>query len=211
MERDQCTSVPGYHSRSGISFHRSLLHHRTAVHERITDGDRTAGTGILKPCNVQYLQFLQAWKNCRTYITWILLLLCSWRTYRRYCCIRNENSWIFQRKLPAEAVTEAATLDQFNPLATIVTAVPSNIGTAFSSNNSILAVVVVAIVLGLCMNALGDKMKPLKSVLENLSDIINLYLTFLINKVGPVAIFCLISRTFAIYGAEYLHRQQLTS
>ena len=54
------------------------------------------------------------------------------------------------------------------------------------------------------MNALGDKMKPLKSVLENLSDIINLYLTFLINKVGPVAIFCLISRTFAIYGAEYL-------
>ena len=98
MERDQCTSVPGYHSRSGISFQRSLLHHRTAVHERITDGDRTAGTGILKPCNVQYLQFLQAWKNCRTYITWILLLLCSWRTYRRYCCIRNENSWIFQRK-----------------------------------------------------------------------------------------------------------------
>ena len=110
----------------------------------------------------------------------------------------------FNVKLPAEAVTEAATLDQFNPLATIVTAVPSNIGTAFSSNNSILAVVVVAIVLGLCMNALGDKMKPLKSVLENLSDIINLYLTFLINKVGPVAIFCLISRTFAIYGAEYL-------
>ena len=103
----------------------------------------------------------------------------------------------FNVKLPAEAVTEAATLDQFNPLATIVTAVPSNIGTAFSSNNSILAVVVVAIVL-------GDKMKPLKSVLENLSDIINLYLTFLINKVGPVAIFCLISRTFAIYGAEYL-------
>ena len=111
---------------------------------------------------------------------------------------------LFNVKLPAEAVTEAATLDQFNPLATIVTAVPSNIGTAFSSNNSILAVVVVAIVLGLCMNALGDKMKPLKSVLENLSDIINLYLTFLINKVGPVAIFCLISRTFAIYGAEYL-------
>ena len=110
----------------------------------------------------------------------------------------------FNVNLPAEAVTEAATLDQFNPLATIVTAVPSNIGTAFSSNNSILAVVVVAIVLGLCMNALGDKMKPLKSVLENLSDIINLYLTFLINKVGPVAIFCLISRTFAIYGAEYL-------
>ena len=33
---------------------------------------------------------------------------------------------------------------------------------------------------------------------------INFYLTFLINKVGPIAIFCLVSRTFAIYGAEYL-------
>ena len=115
-----------------------------------------------------------------------------------------KSAGFFNVKLPAEAVTEAATLDQFNPLATIVTAVPSNIGTAFSSNNSILAVVVVAIVLGLCMNALGDKVNPLKKVLENFSDIINLYLTFLINKVGPVAIFCLISRTFAIYGAEYL-------
>lgn len=85
-----------------------------------------------------------------------------------------KSAGFFNVKLPAEAVTEAATLDQFNPLATIVTAVPSNIGTAFSSNNSILAVVVVAIVLGLCMNALGDKVDPLKKVLENFSDIINL-------------------------------------
>ena len=110
----------------------------------------------------------------------------------------------FNVTLPSEAVTDAATLDRFNPLATIVTAVPSNIASAFSSNNSILAVVVVAIILGLCMNALGEKAEPLKKVLESLSEVINLYLTFLINKVGPLAIFCLISRTFAIYGTEYL-------
>ena len=110
----------------------------------------------------------------------------------------------FNVTLPSEAVIDAATLDRFNPLATIVTAVPSNIASAFSSNNSILAVVVVAIILGLCMNALGEKAEPLKKVLESLSEIINLYLTFLINKVGPLAIFCLISRTFAIYGTEYL-------
>ena len=110
----------------------------------------------------------------------------------------------FNVTLPSEAVTDAATLDRFNPLATIVTAVPSNIASAFSSNNSILAVVVVAIILGLCMNALGEKADPLKKVLESLSEVINLYLTFLINKVGPLAIFCLISRTFAIYGTEYL-------
>ena len=110
----------------------------------------------------------------------------------------------FNVTLPSEAVTDASTLDAFNPLATVVEAVPSNIASAFSSNNSILAVVVVAIIIGLCMNALGEKTDPLKKVLESVNEVIQFYLTFLINKVGPVAIFCLISRTFAIYGTEYL-------
>ena len=115
-----------------------------------------------------------------------------------------KSAGFFNVTLPSEAVTDAATLDAFNPLATIVNAVPSNIAAAFSSNNSILAVVVVAIIIGLCMNALGEKADPLKKVLESVNEIIQLYLTFLINKVGPIAIFCLISRTFAIYGTEYL-------
>ena len=115
-----------------------------------------------------------------------------------------KSAGFFNVTLPSEAVTDAATLDAFNPLATIVNAVPSNIAAAFSSNNSILAVVVVAIIIGLCMNALGEKADPLKKVLEGVNEIIQLYLTFLINKVGPIAIFCLISRTFAIYGTEYL-------
>ena len=115
-----------------------------------------------------------------------------------------KSAGFFNVTLPSEAVTDAATLDAFNPLATIVNAVPSNIAAAFSSNNSILAVVVVAIIIGLCMNALGEKADPLKKVLESVNEIIQLYLTFLINKVGPVAIFCLISRTFATYGTEYL-------
>ena len=106
--------------------------------------------------------------------------------------------------LPSSEVAEASTIDAFNPLATIVNAVPSNITEAFSSNNSILAVVVVAIIIGLCLNGLGEKGDPLKKVLESGSEVIQVYLTFLINKVGPVAIFCLISRTFAIYGIEYL-------
>lgn len=115
-----------------------------------------------------------------------------------------KNAGFFNVTLPSEAVTDAATIDAFNPLSTILEAVPSNIISAFSSNNSILAVVVVAIIIGLCMNALGEKTDPLKKVLESGSEIINYYLTFLINKVGPVAIFCLISRTFAVYGTEYL-------
>ena len=115
-----------------------------------------------------------------------------------------KSAGFFNVNLPAEAVTDAATIDAFNPLATIVTAVPSNITEVFSSNNSILAVVVVAIVIGLCLQALGEKGEPLKKVFESVSEVVNMYLTFLINKVGPVAIFCLVSRTFAIYGTEYL-------
>ena len=86
----------------------------------------------------------------------------------------------------------------------VVNAVPSNITDAASTNNSILAIVVVAIILGLCLNQMGERGEPLKKVLENLSEVINMWLSFLINKIGPVAIFCLISRTFAIYGVEYL-------
>ena len=110
----------------------------------------------------------------------------------------------FDVALPSEAVAEASTIEAFNPLATIVNAVPSNITEACSSNNSILAVVVVAIIIGLSLNHLGEKGDALKKVLESGNEVIQLYLTFLINKVGPVAIFCLISRTFAIYGIEYL-------
>lgn len=111
---------------------------------------------------------------------------------------------LFNVTLPSDGVAEAATIDAFNPLAVVVNAFTSNIVDACSTNNSILAVVVVAIILGLCLNQMGDKAKPLKDVLNNLSDVINMWLTFLINRIGPVAIFCLISRTFAIYGVEYL-------
>lgn len=139
----------------------------------------------------------------RTVLTFICFYVCG-AFLGGLVAYLMKNAGLFNVNLPAEAVTEAATIDAFNPLATIITAVPSNIIESMSSNNSILAVVVVSIVLGLCMNVLGEKTDPLKHVLEAGSEVINYYLTFLIDKVGPVAIFCLVSRTFAIYGTEYL-------
>ena len=111
---------------------------------------------------------------------------------------------LFNVTLVADGLGEASTIDAFNPLAVIVNAVPNNITSAFSTNNSILAVVFTAVVIGICMNALGEKAAALKKVFESANEIIQMYLNFLINKIGPVAIFCLVSRTFAIYGAEYL-------
>ena len=110
----------------------------------------------------------------------------------------------FDVNLPKQMVTEAVTMDGYNPLVTIVNAVPSNIFATFSSNNSILSVVVIAIILGLCMTAMGEKADPLKKVIDDLNDVIQMFLNFLINRVGPIAIFCMITRTLAIYGIEYI-------
>ena len=115
-----------------------------------------------------------------------------------------KSAGLFNVTLVADGLGEASTIDAFNPLAVIVNAVPNNITAAFSTNNSILAVVFTAVVIGICMNALGEKAAPLKKVFESANDVIQMYLNFLINKIGPVAIFCLVTRTFAIYGAEYL-------
>lgn len=110
----------------------------------------------------------------------------------------------FDVNLPSEMVTEAVTMEGYNPLTTIVNAVPSNIFSALSSNNSILSVVVVAIILGLCMTAMGKKADPLKKVIENLNEVVQMFLDFLIDEVGPAAIFCMITRTLAVYGVEYI-------
>lgn len=99
---------------------------------------------------------------------------------------------------------QAGVVSSRNPLLIIVQAIPNNILSAFSTNSSILAVVFVAVVLGLCINYLGDKVKVLKTLLEEVNSIITIFLSFIITKFGPVAIFVLITRTFAIYGVENL-------
>lgn len=115
-----------------------------------------------------------------------------------------QSAGFFNVVLSGEGLGQAKTIDAFNPLAIIPNSVTNNIFASFSTNNSILAVVVVAVVVGMCMHKLGDKTEPLKKVLESASEIITMYLNFLIDRVGPIAIFCLVTRTFAIYGVNYL-------
>ncbi|MEN8076422.1 dicarboxylate/amino acid:cation symporter [Clostridioides difficile] len=99
---------------------------------------------------------------------------------------------------------QAGVASSTNPLLIIVKAIPNNIAAAFSTNGSILAVVFVAVVLGLCINTLGEKIKVLKTLLEEINSIITVFLSFIITKFGPIAIFVLITRTFAIYGVDNL-------
>ena len=92
-----------------------------------------------------------------------------------------------------------------NALSVLLNVIPTNIGTAFSSNTSVLAIVFLAAVTGLCMNFLGsERTATLKKFIVELNDVIVVFLNFVVSKFGPIAIFFLISRTFATYGIESL-------
>lgn len=99
---------------------------------------------------------------------------------------------------------KAGVASSTNPLLVIVNVIPNNILSVFSKNSEVLAVVFIAVVTGLCINKLEDKIKVLKTVLEEVNSIITVFLTFVITKFGPIAIFVLITRTFAIYGVDNL-------
>ena len=114
----------------------------------------------------------------------------------------KEIGW-FSVQLPSADTSNVATMDSYNPLTAITNAVPNNIFSAFITNTSILAVVVISVIIGLTMNSLGEQALPFKKVLESLNEMICIYMEFLINKVSPIAMFCMISRTFATYGIEY--------
>ena len=92
-----------------------------------------------------------------------------------------------------------------NPLNVILNIIPSNIGATLSVNNAVLGVVFIAVVVGLSMNVLGyGKDSVIYRFCEEVSKIIVVFLNFVVNKFGPVAVFMLLSRTFATYGIDYL-------
>ena len=115
-----------------------------------------------------------------------------------------KNMGWFDVHLPNQQAQELVTMEGYNPLVTVVNAVPSNIISAMSTNSSILSVCVFAIIVGLGLTHRGEKGDFLKKVLENMNEIVQMFLNFLINKTAPVAIFCMITRALAVYGIEYI-------
>ena len=92
-----------------------------------------------------------------------------------------------------------------NPLNVILNIVPSNITAAFSTNSGVLSLVFLAIVVGLALNKLNLGADcTINKFCKEVSDIIVVFLNFVVDKFGPVAIFMLLSRTFATYGITYL-------
>ena len=91
-----------------------------------------------------------------------------------------------------------------NPLLVFVQAIPNNITSVFGENGRVLSIVFLASVTGICINSLGNEILVLKKLLQDINKIITTFLTFVITKFGPIAIFVLITRTYAIYGVEHL-------
>ena len=92
-----------------------------------------------------------------------------------------------------------------NPLNVLLNIVPSNIGATFSVNNAVLSLIFLAIVIGLSLNKLGyDSSCAINKLCKELSEVVVMFLNFIVNKFGPVAVFMLLSRTFATYGINYL-------
>lgn len=116
--------------------------------------------------------------------------------------LANNFGW-FQVGGTNEVVTQTGNVGS-NPLLIIIQTIPNNIVAVFSTNENVLAIVFLAVIIGLCFNHLGQEIKVLKKLLEEINQIITVFLTFLITKFGPIAVFVLITRTFAIYGVEHL-------
>ena len=113
------------------------------------------------------------------------------------------NAGLFNTTL--EGLSAATGSTGANPLNVILNIIPGNIGATFTVNNAVLSLIFLAIVIGLSLNKLGyDAECAINKLCKELSDVVVVFLNFVVNKFGPVAVFMLLSRTFATYGIDYL-------
>ena len=113
------------------------------------------------------------------------------------------NAGVFNTTI--EGLSAASGSTGANPLNVILNIVPSNIGATFSVNNAVLSLIFLAIVIGLSLNKLGyDRDCTINKLCKELSEVVVVFLNFVVEKFGPVAVFMLLSRTFATYGINYL-------
>ena len=104
-----------------------------------------------------------------------------------------------------EGLAEASGSTGSNPLNVVLNIIPSNIITAFGSNGAVLSSVFLAIATGLSMNVLGEsRTATMRRLMGEVNDVVVVFLNFVVTKFAPFAVFVLLTRTFAIYGVDYL-------
>lgn len=110
----------------------------------------------------------------------------------------------FNVHLSTNGATSVTTATGNNPLLVILNAIPNNVANVMTNNSMVLSIVFLAVVVGLCINTLGEKILVLKNLLIDINNIISVFLGFIITKFSPFAVFVLIARTFAVYGLDRL-------
>ena len=136
-------------------------------------------------------------------IGWFMFTSCTALLFAGLIALFFFNAGVFNVEI--EGVTASVGSTGSNPLNVILNIIPSNIISTFSVNNAVLGVVFIAVVVGLSMNKLElGKDSLIYGFCKEVSNIIVVFLNFTVMKFGPVAIFMLLSRTFATYGIDYL-------
>ena len=110
----------------------------------------------------------------------------------------------FNVHLSTNGATSVTTATGNNPLLVILNAIPNNVANVMTNNSMVLSIVFLAVVVGLCINTLGEKILVLKNLLIDINNIISVFLGFIITKFSPFSVFVLITRTFAVYGLDRL-------
>lgn len=110
----------------------------------------------------------------------------------------------FNVHLSTNGATSVTTATGNNPLLVILNAIPNNVANVMTNNSLVLSIVFLAVVVGLCINTLGEKILVLKNLLIDINNIISVFLGFIITKFSSFAVFVLITRTFAVYGLDRL-------
>lgn len=111
--------------------------------------------------------------------------------------------WFQLSNLSSIEIVES-TATHSNPLLIVLNAFNNNIVTVLGNNGNIIAVVVLAIFIGVLLQQLGSQITILRKIVEEVYLLSMKLLDIVIIKFGPLAIFCLLVRTFAAYGIQYL-------
>lgn len=106
--------------------------------------------------------------------------------------------------LNMENITSAAqsttTIESTSFTNTILNIIPTNIFAALTEG-TMLQVILFALILGVILAKMGDRVENIKNFFSQFNDIM-MEMTMLVMKVAPVGVFCLIAKTFSEIGFD---------
>lgn len=96
--------------------------------------------------------------------------------------------------------TQAGTAEQTSAVDTILNIIPTNIFEALS-NGIMLQIILFALVLGVILAKMGDRVDIVKNFFDQFNDIM-MEMTMMVMNFAPIGVFCLIAKTFAEIGFD---------